>query len=119
MLDTDKLKDAETGVEHYLATMWPYFAKDNQAVFVYRLFQMLRRNRGQIDFQRQTVCYETARHSAAETWVDITTPRPAADAACSCFADVTAEVRRLIGAEKDGSRADTAERKQTWTGPLA
>ena len=33
-LDCDRLKDPETGVEYYLATMGPFFVKDNQAVFL-------------------------------------------------------------------------------------
>ena len=40
------------------------------------LFQMLRYNRGQTDFQRWMVKYDMARQKAIEIWLDITTPRP-------------------------------------------
>ena len=53
-LDSDRLKDPETGIEYYLATMRPFFAKDNQAVF---LLQM-RCIRGQMDYQRWLIKYE-------------------------------------------------------------
>ena len=38
-LDRDRLKDPETGVEFYLATMKPFVMKDNQAVFLHRFFR--------------------------------------------------------------------------------
>ena len=49
-LDRDKLKDPESGVECYLATMRPrpFFVKDNQALLLYRFLQMFRCNMGQI-----------------------------------------------------------------------
>ena len=51
-LDREGLRNPETGVEHFLATLRPLFVKDLQSVFLYRFFQMLRCNRGQTDHQR-------------------------------------------------------------------
>ena len=45
-LDRERLKDAETGVEHLLATLRPHLVKDGQSVFLHRFFQMFRCNRG-------------------------------------------------------------------------
>ena len=95
-LDRERFKDPETGVEYLLSTLRPYFVKDGQSVFLYRFFQMLRCNCGQIDFQRWMVRYEIARQKAIENWLDITTPRP--DPA---VAAVTVEVERLRNAARE------------------
>ena len=65
-------------------------AKDDQAVFLCRFFQMLRCTRGQMGYQRWLIKYEIARTKAIEAWLDITTPRAAVD-----HLDVVAEVVRL------------------------
>ena len=87
-LDRNRLKDPETGVEYLLSTLRPYFVKDDQSVFFYRFFQILRCNHGQTAFQRWMVRYELPRQKAIEAWLDITTPRPAVaaecDAVCRC-----------------------------------
>ena len=71
--DRDRLKDPEIGVEYFLATMRPFFAKNDQAVFLSRFFQMLRCNRGPTDDQRWLIKYEIARGKAIETWLKSTT----------------------------------------------
>ena len=38
-LNRDRLRDPETGVEYFLATLRPFFVKDLQSVFLYRFFQ--------------------------------------------------------------------------------
>ena len=108
-LDRDSLKDPETGVEYDLATMRPFFVKDNQAVFLYSFFQMLRCTRGQMDYQRWLIKYEIVRRKAIEAWLGITTLRPAAD-----HVDVVAEVGRLRQAEQDRLRAAV---RQNFAGP--
>ena len=50
-LDRERLRDPDTGVECFLATLRPFFVKDLQSVFLYRFFQLLRCNRGQTDHQ--------------------------------------------------------------------
>ena len=84
------MRDPETGVEYYLATLRLFFVKDLQSVFLYRFFQMLRCNRGQTDHQRWMVKYEIARQKAVDAWLDAITPRPPPD-----HADVTAQVQAL------------------------
>ena len=59
-LDRERLKDAESGVEHLLATLRLYFVKHGPSVFLCRFFQMLCYNQGQIDFQRWMVTNEIA-----------------------------------------------------------
>ena len=73
-LARERLKNLETGVEYLLSTLRPYFVKEGQSVFLYNLFQVLRCNRGQSDFQRWMVRYEVAGHKAVDAWLDITTP---------------------------------------------
>ena len=105
-LDRDRLKDPETGVEHLVSTLKPYFIKDGQSVFLYRFFQMFRCNRGQTDFQRWMVKYEIARQKTIEIRFDITTPRP--DPA---GAQMTAEVERLLDAAHVRRRLRTEARQ--------
>ena len=59
-LDRERLRDPETGVDYFLATLRPFFVKDLQSVFLYRFFQMLRCNRGQTNHQCWMVKYEIA-----------------------------------------------------------
>ena len=61
ILDRDRLKDPETGVEYYLATTRLVFVKDNQVVFLFRFFQMFRCNKGQTDYHRLLIKYELAK----------------------------------------------------------
>ena len=35
-LDREQLRDPETGVEYFVATLRPFFVKDLQSVFLYR-----------------------------------------------------------------------------------
>ena len=107
-LGRDRLRDPETGVEYYLATLRPLFVKDLQSVFLYRFFQMLRCNRGQTDHQRWMVKYEIARQKTVDAWLDATTPRPPLD-----HADVTAQVEALREAARTRQRAEV---RRTWDG---
>ena len=72
---------------------------------------MLRRNRGQTDYQRWMGGGEVARPKAVDAWLDATTPKPIVGEAA-----VTAEVKRLPNAAQDRLRT---EARQAWLGPLA
>ena len=101
ILDRERLRDPETGVDYFLATLRPFFVKDLQSVFLYRFFQILRCNRGQTDHQRWMVKYEIARQKAADAWLDATTPKPIVGEAA-----VIAQVTRLQEAARDRQRAE-------------
>ena len=107
-LDRERLRDPETGVEYFLATLRPFFVKDLQSVFLYRFLQMLRCNRGQTDHQCWMVKYEIARQRAVDAWLDATTPRPPPD-----HADITAQVEVLREAAWERLRAEV---RRTWDG---
>ena len=107
-LNRERLRDPETGVKYFLATLRPFFVKDLQSVFLYRFFQMLRCNRGQTDHQRWMVKYEIARQKAVDAWLDATTPKPPPD-----HAEVTAQVEVLREAARERLRA---EARRTWDG---
>ena len=107
-LNRDRLRDPETGVECFLTTLRPFFVKDLQSVFLYRFFQMLRCNRGQMDHQRWMVRYEIARQKAVDAWLDATTPRPIVGEAV-----VTAQLDRLREAARDRQRQEV---RQDWVG---
>ena len=105
-LDRERLRDPETGVDNFLATLWPFFVKDLQSAFLYRFFQMLRCNRGRTDYERCMVKYKIARQKAIDAWLDATTPKPPAD-----HADVAAQVERLQEAARDRQRPEV---RRTW-----
>ena len=108
-LNRERLRDPETGVDYFLATLRPFFVKDLQSVFLYRFFQMLRCNRGQTDHQRWMVKYEIARQKAVDAWLGATTPKPAAG-----DAPVTEQIERLREAARERQRGETC---QDWAGP--
>ena len=110
-LDRERLRDPETGVEHLLATLRPFFVKDLQSVFLYRFFQLLRCNRGQTDHQRWMIKREIARQKAVDAWLEATTPRPPAD-----HADVAARIEHLRDAARDRQRLEVM---RDWVGPQA
>ena len=107
-LDRERLRDPETGVDYFLATLRPFFVKNLQSVFLYGFFQMLRCNRGQTEHQRWMVKYEIARQKAVDAWLDATTPKPIVGEA-----EVTAQVERLQEAARDRRRAET---RRDWAG---
>ena len=107
-LNRDRLREPETGVEYFLATLRPFFVKDLQSVFLYRFFQTLRRNRGQTDHQRWMVKYEIARQKAVDAWLDATTPKPLEGEAA-----VVAQINRLREAARERIRQET---RRDWVG---
>ena len=110
-LDRERLRDPETGVDYFLATLRPFFVKELQSMFLYRFFQMLRRNRGQTDHQRWMVKYEIARQKVVDAWLDATTLKPVVGEAA-----VAAQVERLREAARERLRAET---RRGWAGPAA
>ena len=80
--------------------MRPFFVKDNQAVFLYF--------RGQMDYQRRLIKYET-KSKAIEVWLAITMQRPVED-----NGDVVAEASRLRQAERERQQTEVC---QAFAGP--
>ena len=108
-LDRERLRDPETGVDYFLATLRPFFVKGLQSVLLYCFFQMLRCNRGQADHQRWMVKYEIAHQKAVDAWLDVTTPKPSVGEA-----EVTNQVTRLQEAARDRQRAEV---RRDWAAP--
>ena len=52
MLDREHLKSPDTGVEYFKLTLRPYFVRGAKNVFLYRLFAIFKRSRGQQDLLR-------------------------------------------------------------------
>ena len=107
-LNRERLRDPETGVDYFLATLRPFFVKDLQSVFLDRFFQMLRCNRGHADHQRWTVKYEIARQKAVDAWLDATTPKPLEGEAA-----VVVQIGRLREAARDRQRQEV---RRDWAG---
>ena len=49
LLDRDQLRHPTDGVKYFKGTMRPHFVKNNQAVFLWRFFQLFKAHRGQND----------------------------------------------------------------------
>ena len=49
MMDREKLKDKENGVQYFMDFLRPYFLKGVQNVFLYRLFQFMKLRRGRLE----------------------------------------------------------------------
>jgi hypothetical protein len=52
LLDRDRLRDPNEGVQYLKDTLRPHFVKGSQSVFLWRFFQLLRSHRGNTDFVR-------------------------------------------------------------------
>ena len=52
MLDRDQLVNPDSGVEYFKRTLRPYFVKGAKNVFLYRLFAIFKKSRGQQDLLR-------------------------------------------------------------------
>ena len=52
LLDRDQLRDPVEGVNYFKRFLRPHFIKGAQTVFLYRLMQFMKQNRGTMDLQR-------------------------------------------------------------------
>ena len=52
LLDRDRLKDPDNGVQYFKDTLRPHFVKGAQSVFLWRLFQFMRPRRGTLEMIR-------------------------------------------------------------------
>ena len=71
LLDRDLLKDPNDGVAYFKRTMRPHFIKGNQSVFMWRLFQLMKFNRGSQDFLRWIGKFSVVRKRLSDSWVDL------------------------------------------------
>ena len=71
LLDRYLLKDPNDGVAYFKRTMRPHFIKGNQSVFMWRLFQLMKFNRGSQDFLRWIGKFSVVRKRLSDSWVDL------------------------------------------------
>ena len=74
LLDRDRLRDANEGVRYFKAMMRPHFVKNNQAVFLWRFFQLFKAHRGSNDLLRWIGRFSVLRKRVGESWMDLFTP---------------------------------------------
>ena len=73
MLDREKLKTDE-GVEYFLSTLRPNFVKGVQNVFLYRLVQFNKLQRGHLEITRWVPKFVLQRKRLTDSWMDLFTP---------------------------------------------
>ena len=79
LLDRDLLRGPD-GVAYFKATLRPHFVKGNQAVWLWRFFQVFKSARGNQDFLRWIARFQVLRKRLGDAWMDLFTPALAVDA---------------------------------------
>ena len=81
LLERDALRNAEDGVAYFKRMLRPHFVKGNQSVFMWRLFQLMKFNKGTQDFLRWIGRFQVTRKRLTDAWNDLFEPTQPEDAA--------------------------------------
>eukprot|EP00435_Cladocopium_sp_Y103_P056440 s2970_g19.t1 len=123
LLDRDRLRDANEGVNCFKRTLRPHFIKGAQAVFSYRFMQFMKYNRGSVDLQRWMTRFQITGNRFIESWMDflpeieITNPEAVAYVTARRVAH-EAEQANLAGITQATPGAD-AHINVPWTNEMA
>eukprot|EP00435_Cladocopium_sp_Y103_P057054 s30_g19.t1 len=71
LLDRDRLRDANEGVDFFKRTLRPHFTKGSQTVFLHRFMQFMKYNRGSVDLQRWMTRFQITGNRLIESWMDL------------------------------------------------
>eukprot|EP00435_Cladocopium_sp_Y103_P019129 s520_g4.t1 len=71
LLDRNRLRDANEGVNYFKRTLRPHFIKGAQTVFLYRFMQLMQYNRGSVDLQRWMTRFQITGNRLIESWMDL------------------------------------------------
>ena len=71
LLDRERLRNAEDGVNYFKRELRPHFVKGNQSVFLWRFFQLFRASRGQQEFLRWIGRYQVLIKRLMDAWMDL------------------------------------------------
>ena len=71
LLDRDKLKEPESGVEYFLNTLRPNFVKAKIHVYLWRLRQWMKLERGSLDLHRWIAKFNLMRKRLFDSWMDL------------------------------------------------
>ena len=74
MLDRQRLRNVDDGVNYFLETLRPHFVKGVQATFLHRLFQFMRLRRGGLEISRWLAKYALMRKRLLDAWADLYEP---------------------------------------------
>ena len=74
LLDRDQLRDPTQGVAYFKKTLRPHFVKGNQAVFLWRFFQLFRASRGSQELLRWIARFAVIRKRVGDAWMDLLEP---------------------------------------------
>jgi hypothetical protein len=93
LLDRDRLKDAENGVEYFKRILRPYFVKGAHSVYLWRFFQLHRLHRGNQEMVQWIGRFSVSRKRLSEAWMDLFEP---VDAENGEFRETLAERNREL-----------------------
>ena len=71
LLDNNRLKDPEQGVEYFKKFLRPYFVKGVQHVHLYRFLQLFKTWRGQKDYVTWITDFEIMLKKVKSAWMDL------------------------------------------------
>jgi len=74
LLDREKLKDPDNGVQYLMDTLRPKFVKGVQNIFLFRLMQFLKFRRGKLEINRWLAKYALMRKRLTDAWNDLFVP---------------------------------------------
>ena len=71
LLERDRLKDPDNGVQYFKDTLRPHFVKGAQSVFLWRLFQFMRLRRGTLEMIRWLGKFALMKKRLHDAWMDL------------------------------------------------
>ena len=71
LLDRERLRDPNDGVNYFKRLLRPHFIKGAQNVFLYRLMQFMKSNRGTMDLQKWMTRFQLTGNRPIESWMDL------------------------------------------------
>ena len=108
LLDRELLKNPDTGVQYFKQTIRPHFVKGAASVFLYRMFALMRANRGSQEMLRWIGRFSVLRKRLHEAWMDLLIPFP------RDHQMVAVAIQQAIG----GLGEDQVDREEVYAGVL-
>ena len=71
LLDREMLRDPNDGVNYFKRFLRPHFIKGAQSVFLHRLMQLMKYNRGTMDLQKWVTRFQLTGNRLIESWMDL------------------------------------------------
>lgn len=116
LLDRDRLRGPNDGVDYFKRTLRPDFIKGAQ----YKFMQFMKHNRGTTDLQKWMAPFQIIGHGLMELWMDLQPDRPLSDAAVVAYLTARSQEHEAAHAQARAAAqaANHAYGVVPWTGEL-